>query len=202
MSIDARDLSPEQRRELGITLVGGHARRKLLPARAGYTSLTLGIAPPSATHHAKKIQRRGARMTLVNSPALKAATDRYLLAIEDRRDLVPLAGPIALHVSFRFKADKLPATGWGGYHGDKPDTDNQIKLLTDVLALRGFWADDCQVAKLVVEKRWTLEGGAPCVWIYARTLLGPADDGRIVHPHPSDKPGQIYPLPPLAGGPQ
>ena len=39
----------------------------------------------------------------------------------------------------------------------KPDTDNLEKLLKDCMTQVGFWKDDAQVVKEVVEKRWSDE---------------------------------------------
>lgn len=206
MGVDPRSIDKAARDRAGISLVGGHARPKLSPALAGYFFLNLGIDPPTTTHHDKRIQMRrgddGGHMTLADSPELRAVWETYLRAVPERRTLVPLIPPVALHVCFRFRlpehwgqpAASNPA-GPGWYHIGKPDLDNQVKVLKDVLALRGYLANDSHVAVEFLSKRWTLEGGPPGIWVYARTLAGPADRGQQIGPDPSDVAGRIYPNP-------
>ena len=42
----------------------------------------------------------------------------------------------------------------GEYKTSRPDTDNLVKLLKDVMTELHFWKDDAQVASEVVEKYW------------------------------------------------
>ena len=42
----------------------------------------------------------------------------------------------------------------GEYRTSKPDTDNLVKMLKDVMTELGFWKDDAQVASEVIEKYW------------------------------------------------
>ena len=37
---------------------------------------------------------------------------------------------------------------------NKPDTDNLVKLLKDCMTKVGFWKDDAQVTRDIVEKFW------------------------------------------------
>ena len=39
----------------------------------------------------------------------------------------------------------------------RPDTDNLQKLLKDCMTRCGFWKDDAQVVREIVEKRWSDE---------------------------------------------
>lgn len=205
MGHDPRSMPKDMRDKAGITLVGGHARLRLAPALAGYFFLNLGIDPPTTTHHDKTIQKRGGQgghMTLVDSPALRAVWEKYLRLVPERRTLAPLIPPVALHVHFRFRlpehwgqrAASSPA-GPGWFHIGKPDLDNQVKVLKDVLALRGYLANDSHVAMEFLSKRWALEGGPPGIFVYARTLASPADRGQMIGPDPSDGAGRIYPNP-------
>ena len=43
----------------------------------------------------------------------------------------------------------------GEYKITKPDTDNTVKLFKDCMTAAGFWLDDAQVARLVVNKRYS-----------------------------------------------
>lgn len=47
----------------------------------------------------------------------------------------------------------------GEYKITKPDTDNMIKLLKDVMTGLGYWTDDAQVASEITEKFWSEQPG-------------------------------------------
>jgi len=56
----------------------------------------------------------------------------------------------------------FPTTGKhvdGEYKYTKPDTDNLIKLLKDVMSKHGFWHNDAQVASEITEKFWASTPG-------------------------------------------
>lgn len=57
---------------------------------------------------------------------------------------------VFLHVTFFYeiKAKKR----WGEWKTSKPDCDNAVKLLQDVLTSLGFWKDDSQISDLRVKK--------------------------------------------------
>ncbi len=44
----------------------------------------------------------------------------------------------------------------GEYKTSKPDTDNLVKLLKDVMTELHFWKDDAQVASEITEKFWSI----------------------------------------------
>lgn len=71
---------------------------------------------------------------------------------------VALAGPVRLVIEAIFE----PAASWSGKrraaalgqrHTQKPDADNLLKAVSDGLN-RIAWADDAQVAEIVMRKRW------------------------------------------------
>lgn len=69
----------------------------------------------------------------------------------------PIEGPVALAVCFGFEAKtKSKINTW---KVTRPDTDNQIKTLKDVMTKLGFWKDDSQVALERCSKIWTDEPG-------------------------------------------
>jgi Holliday junction resolvase RusA-like endonuclease len=72
----------------------------------------------------------------------------------------PFDGPVRLVVEAIFE----PAASWSGkrraaaigqHHTQKPDGDNLLKAVSDGLN-RIAWADDAQVAEIVMRKRWGL----------------------------------------------
>lgn len=59
-------------------------------------------------------------------------------------------GPLFLKVIFKYQIKDKKR--WGQWKTSKPDLDNAVKLLQDVLCKMGFFEDDSQIAKLRVEK--------------------------------------------------
>ena len=63
----------------------------------------------------------------------------------------PSEKPIRLMVILYFDV-KSPKKLWGTYKTTKPDCDNYVKEIKDVMTLLGFWKDDNQVVDLHVIK--------------------------------------------------
>jgi Holliday junction resolvase RusA-like endonuclease len=104
--------------------------------------------PPTVTHHAKKIARRGDRLKLVDSPGLTAARTQYLSKIPENAG-PPIAGPLMVRLEFSWAekaATKL------AYRQAKPDADNAAKVVLDLLCERGWIANDAQVSVLAAIK--------------------------------------------------
>jgi Holliday junction resolvase RusA-like endonuclease len=197
MGMDPRKLPKELRDKLGLTLgAGGHAAPKVTSAVPGMIAFLFKGDPPRATHHAKKLERRGTRTVLVNSPELEAAWSYYLSQIPDRRDYVAIAGPVAADVTFHFEIrDEIGddiRPGWPMRR--KPDRDNAAKVLFDALAARGYLVDDCDVTDGPIRKRWAEPGGGR-VLVYLRSMGSPNDGGQTLLLGPEQRVGEIYPVP-------
>lgn len=60
-----------------------------------------------------------------------------------------LAGPLQLITKWCYPKGSHKN---GEYKTTKPDTDNMIKLLKDIMTQLGFWTDDALVASEITEK--------------------------------------------------
>lgn len=192
MGTPAKSLPKAVRDRAGIALgPGGCARPALGPAVVGHVLLELAIDPPAATHHAKRIVARAGHSTLADGPDLVAARRLYELAIPPRPGplVPPLRPPVVLRVTFTFAGRPDAPAGW---HVRRPDLDNQVKLLADVLAARGYVADDAHVALQVLAKR---TAPVPGVRVYLRTLLSADDVGHELAARGPRRPGWVDPLP-------
>ena len=69
----------------------------------------------------------------------------------------PSDKPIRLTVILYFDV-KSPKKLWGTYKTTKPDCDNYVKEIKDVMTLLGFWKDDNQVVDLHVIKYFAEKG--------------------------------------------
>lgn len=77
---------------------------------------------------------------------------QFILGVRPYRPKEPSTGPISLTIDLYFdiKNKKL----WGQYKTTKPDCDNYVKELTDVMTQEKFWIDDAQVVELHVTKHF------------------------------------------------
>lgn len=69
----------------------------------------------------------------------------------------PSDKPIRLTVILYFDV-KSPKKLWGTYKTTKPDSDNYVKEIKDVMTLLGFWEDDNQVVDLHIIKYFAEKG--------------------------------------------
>ena len=83
---------------------------------------------------------------------------QFILGLSPYRPKEPSTEPIRLTINLYFdvKNKKL----WGQYKTTRPDCDNYVKELTDVMTQLKFWHDDAQVVELKVSKRY-----ADAAWI-------------------------------------
>jgi len=110
------------------------------------------MIPPTVTAQMHKIDARGKKPRVYDPPEVAQARAKLLSAVCRHMPPTPFTGPVSLLVKWCF-----PITGQhrdGEYRITKPDTDNLQKLLKDVMTHSGFWADDAQVCREIVEKFW------------------------------------------------
>ena len=129
---------------------------------------------------------RPVRTDTPDRKAYKATVTQYVIAAlnEVGRQHLPLLGPLELRLAFCFARPasypKKPTEGkpWPYDHIVKPDIDNCIKVVTDVLTACGVWQDDAQVCmesalKLYADREGTI--------IYVRQLGGVTDVAEVEH---------------------
>ena len=88
-------------------------------------------------------------------PRVKEARRSLSALLSHHRPSIPLEGPISLRVLWLFPKGKTHRNG--EWRITKPDTDNLQKMLKDCMTRAGFWNDDAQVVREIVEKRWSDE---------------------------------------------
>ena len=78
-----------------------------------------------------------------------------------------IEGPIRVHLVFAFRRPKGHYGKKGlkesapFHHVGKPDADNLAKAVLDCITQLGFWRDDSQVSRLIIEKQYANESNAP-----------------------------------------
>lgn len=115
------------------------------------------MTPPTCTHQEKQVRVVNGKPVFYEPQEVKAAR-RKLQAHLGRH--VPEQG---------FKGAVRLTTWWcfpvkgnhcdGEYRTSRPDTDNLVKMLKDVMTELHFWKDDAQVASEVIEKYWAYVPG-------------------------------------------
>lgn len=111
--------------------------------------------PPRATAQQKGARRTRYGIVFYEKDSVKDAKEWYRIGLLSHRPAEPIHQPtgVALNVWFEFGTkDKKKIGKW---KTTKPDTDNMIKALKDVMTELKFWDDDKQVADERVRKKWT-----------------------------------------------
>jgi Holliday junction resolvase RusA-like endonuclease len=120
------------------------------------TEFFMAIVPPTKTHQEKQVR------VVKGKPVFYEPTE--LLAVRQKLEAhlakyVPeekYTGPVRLMTKWCFPNGKHPP---GTYKTTKPDTDNMVKTLKDVMTKLGYWVDDSLVASEIIEKFWAAVPG-------------------------------------------
>lgn len=87
-------------------------------------------------------------------PEVQASRNQLTLMMKKYRPKEPSDRPIRLVVCLYFDITK-PKKLWGKYKTTRPDCDNYVKEIKDVMTDLKFWNDDAQVVDLRVVKRYS-----------------------------------------------
>ena len=105
---------------------------------------------PSATHQMKKWGVRNGKPYSYEPQSVKDARQKFMAHLAKHVPDVPMQGSLSLTTQWIYPADnKHPDKTW---KTTKPDTDNLVKLLKDVMTTLRFWEDDAQVASEIIQK--------------------------------------------------
>lgn len=124
----------------------------------------IAIEPPTKTHQEKKVTIVNSKPVFYEPPELADVRQKLTAYFARHAPTDPLTGPLQLVTKWCYPRGKR---GDGEYKTTKPDTDNMIKLLKDVMTTLGFWIDDAQVASEVTEKFWA---EMPGIYVRIRKL--------------------------------
>ena len=113
------------------------------------------IDPPTVTAQETQVAVVRNKPVFYKPEKLKEAKKEIIKHLMPFKPVKPYEGAIELHVVWLFpKGKRHKHNEW---RITKPDTDNLEKLLKDCMTQVGFWKDDAQVVKEVVENRWSDE---------------------------------------------
>lgn len=111
------------------------------------------LVPPTVTAQMKKVRVAGGKPIFYDPPKVKEARAILSAHLMANRPDSPLTGAVSLRVLWLFPKGKTHKNG--EWRITRPDTDNLEKLLKDCMTRCGYWKDDAQVAREIVEKRWS-----------------------------------------------
>lgn len=110
------------------------------------------MVPPTVTHQEKQMHVVNGKPKFYEPQELKAARAKLEAHLAKHKPEKKYTGPVELVSTWCF-----PVRGKhknGEPMTNKPDTDNLVKLLKDCMTKVGFWKDDAQVTRDIVEKFW------------------------------------------------
>ena len=116
----------------------------------------IAMHPPTATAQERKVKVVNGKPIFYDPPAVKSAKELLSAYLAQHQPPQPMTGGLSLRVLWLFPRGAHPHGAW---RTTKPDTDNLQKMLKDCMTRVGFWEDDAQVAREIIEKRWSDE---PC----------------------------------------
>lgn len=105
---------------------------------------------PTATHQEKQVRVIHGKPCFYEPTNVKDARQKYLAYLGKYVPEQKLEGAISLTVKFVFCDEKMASSY--RWKTTKPDTDNMIKLVKDCMTKLGYWHDDAQVCRELVEK--------------------------------------------------
>jgi len=108
---------------------------------------------PTVTHQEKQVHVVNGKPVFYEPEELKAARAKLLAHLGQHVPKERYIGPVRLVTKWCFLTTGKHKNG--EYKTSKPDTDNLVKLLKDVMTELHFWKDDAQVASEITEKFWS-----------------------------------------------
>lgn len=131
------------------------------------TEFFIPMLPPETTHQTKQVAVVKGKPQFYEPTELKEARSKLSAHLARHVPPVKYTGAIRVIVKWCF-----PITGKhqdGEYKITKPDLDNAVKLLMDVMVSLGFFKDDAIVSSLILEKFWAAKPG---IYISIESLEG------------------------------
>lgn len=115
------------------------------------TEFFVAIIPPTVTHQEKQVAVVKGKPVFYEPPELIDARQKFTAHLAKHVPDKKFNGPVRLITKWCYPRGKHKD---GEYKTTKPDTDNMIKLLKDVMTQLGFWKDDAIVSSEITEKFW------------------------------------------------
>lgn len=120
------------------------------------TEFFMAMIPPTMTHQEKQVRVVKGKPVFYEPQELKAVREKLRAHLGRHVPEEGFTGPVQLTSWWCFPRGTHPD---GAYKATRPDTDNLVKMLKDVMTELHFWQDDAQVASEVICKYWAEQPG-------------------------------------------
>lgn len=127
-------------------------------------SFFVPMQPPTITHQQKKVSVVKGKPVFYEPPELADARNKLAAHLAQHVPEKKFTGPLQLITKWCYPKGSHKN---GEYKTTKPDTDNMIKLLKDVMTSLGYWRDDALVASEITEKFWA---DVPGIYVCIKNL--------------------------------
>lgn len=108
------------------------------------------------------------------SGSLVGWKDAVIIKVREQAPAEPWDGPVELDVTFWFdrtqELEKKKHADGELLHAVKPDLDNLVKAIKDVMTEARVWVDDGRVCDTVIRKRYVARGHGPGCRVIARLI--------------------------------
>ena len=119
--------------------------------------------PPTATSQQKGAFRCGNGIRFFTKPHVKQAQNDLAEYLRPFSPEEQLGGALLLRLKFKFPMRKSETKARRALvylpHDKRPDLDNLAKLTIDVMAKLNWFKDDAQIARMELEKQWSVFPG-------------------------------------------
>lgn len=112
----------------------------------------MAMIPPTCTHQEKQVHVVNGKPVFYEPKDLQTAREKLKAHLGKNVPSERFTGTVRLTTWWCFPINGKHKDG--EYKTSKPDTDNLVKMLKDVMTELHFWNDDAQVASEVIEKFW------------------------------------------------
>lgn len=120
---------------------------------------------PTCTHQEKQVKVINGKPVFYEPAELKQARSKLRAYLSPYVPEKPFTGPVYLNTIWCFAATGKHLDG--DYKITKPDTDNLVKMLKDIMTDLHFWEDDAQVASEMIMKRYS---NVPGIYVWVESL--------------------------------
>lgn len=119
------------------------------------TEFFLSMIPPTKTHQEKQVTFKGGKPVFFEPAELKAVRSKLESSLAKYVPDQKYTTAIQLVTKWCYPwPDDKVRDYVARYKTTKPDTDNMVKMIKDVMTKLGFWTDDALVASEIIEKFW------------------------------------------------
>lgn len=121
---------------------------------------------PKGTSQMKRVNHRSGRF--FEGKELQEARAAYEDRLRPFAPDQPFDGPVKVSIGFGYFVKNIKLRGKP--KTSRPDADNLVKLVLDVMTKIGYWNDDSQIVELTIMKHWAI-GNEANLYVHVREVV-------------------------------